>query len=316
MKFIINLFKVLVLITIISSLSCFMRRNKHKSHRFKTENKPAFNKLPFDKIEDDITPESRSWMSKIPDSSLISTINIPGTHDSGTMNLNSQAKCQSLTIAEQLKMGIRYFDLRFGTAYLTTSNVQKIEHGAFHDDKYTLDKVFSEIKEFLADNNTEGIIIKLVMKDNSRLKDLRKFEDFILYSKEVPTMGQFRGKAWILMKFKDKKSKLDTTMAYSSIKTVQSNFKKCKAEDKKKIVKDFHKLHVLFKNRKLKDDLLINQLSCSPIAQNKSNIFTYPVNAAEKINSVVYELDGFCGIVVMDFPSPFAVQYVFGKNTK
>ncbi|KAI1450874.1 PLC-like phosphodiesterase [Annulohypoxylon stygium] len=75
-----------------------------------------------------------NWMSKLPDSTLLSHINIPGTHDAATWNYTQATqdslvnatkcdgttaspavvyRCQRESIAEALDKGIRFFDLRF-----------------------------------------------------------------------------------------------------------------------------------------------------------------------------------------------------------
>jgi 1-phosphatidylinositol phosphodiesterase len=56
-----------------------------------------------------------NWMSRIDDSKKIVLINIPGTHDSAAYCMNrisfKCAKTQELTIAQQLEIGIRDFDI-------------------------------------------------------------------------------------------------------------------------------------------------------------------------------------------------------------
>ncbi len=54
---------------------------------------------------------SNAWMSYIDDNVYVSRLSIPGTHDAATKKL-SVGQCQSLSIEEQLDMGIRMFDLR------------------------------------------------------------------------------------------------------------------------------------------------------------------------------------------------------------
>ena len=51
---------------------------------------------------------------KLNDSIYLSEINIVGTHDSCTafVSLENMARCQSLTVKEQLDIGIRLFDIR------------------------------------------------------------------------------------------------------------------------------------------------------------------------------------------------------------
>ncbi|MBN2842929.1 MAG: hypothetical protein JXM68_07555, partial [Sedimentisphaerales bacterium] len=50
-----------------------------------------------------------NWMAAQKDISLLSQLSIPGTHDSGARfePIGGTAKCQNLTIAEQLAIGVR-----------------------------------------------------------------------------------------------------------------------------------------------------------------------------------------------------------------
>ena len=56
-------------------------------------------------------------MENLTDEADIRTILYPGTHDSGTYKLGGSpidrfAKCQNLSIREQLEAGIRFIDIR------------------------------------------------------------------------------------------------------------------------------------------------------------------------------------------------------------
>lgn len=67
-----------------------------------------------DKMAQDQYTFANTWMSKLPGSTLVSTINISATHDTGTTNTNSDlfAKCQKYFYNEQLNIGTRMFDIR------------------------------------------------------------------------------------------------------------------------------------------------------------------------------------------------------------
>ncbi len=53
-----------------------------------------------------------NWMSYIKDDAKITKIAIPGSHNSGTMGMSKLARCQSGSLYEQYKYGVRYFDIR------------------------------------------------------------------------------------------------------------------------------------------------------------------------------------------------------------
>ena len=54
------------------------------------------------------------WMKNVNDDRLITTMSIPGTHDSGATHsiFDVAGKCQDLNIKTQLKIGVRFFDIR------------------------------------------------------------------------------------------------------------------------------------------------------------------------------------------------------------
>lgn len=57
-----------------------------------------------------------AWMAMLPGNTFLRNITLPGTHDAATSSVSksysSMAKTQSLTIGEQLRQGVRAFDLR------------------------------------------------------------------------------------------------------------------------------------------------------------------------------------------------------------
>ena len=59
-----------------------------------------------------LTAAVNNWMGGLPDGTALGTMSIPGTHDSGAMHGGLAVQTQSLTIAEQLQAGLRYFDIR------------------------------------------------------------------------------------------------------------------------------------------------------------------------------------------------------------
>ena len=87
------------------------------------------------------------WLSQIPDGRKITTLSIPGTHDTGTYDCRwwqscDISQCQSWNIYWQLRAGIRFLDLRVNTDGKFT-----IGHGGYtYMDLIT---AFQDIKRFL-----------------------------------------------------------------------------------------------------------------------------------------------------------------------
>ena len=76
-----------------------------------------------------LTTVGKEWMNEVPDSESLTKISIPGTHDTGTAEASgAYVQCQSWSVAEQLKAGIRYFDIRARRV----GSVFAIHHGPYY----------------------------------------------------------------------------------------------------------------------------------------------------------------------------------------
>ena len=80
------------------------------------------------------------WLSKVNDSKLITEMSIPGTHDSGATHsfFDVAGKCQDLSIKTQLKIGVRFFDIRLQQV----NNKLNVVH-SFVDQKTKFENVFT-----------------------------------------------------------------------------------------------------------------------------------------------------------------------------
>ena len=111
-----------------------------------------------------------NWITPLDDDIYVAQLSIPGTHDSATehctdplLGASNSGKCQQLSILEQLKMGIRFFDIR-----PTGSNLN-IYHGLYPCYKedtngeqsetiLTLTDIYNDFNTFLKENPGEFII--------------------------------------------------------------------------------------------------------------------------------------------------------------
>jgi len=158
-----------------------------------------------------------NWMSKIDDGSSIADITIPGTHDSGAFDCDTGATelkwvlAQSLTIRQQLDLGVRWLDIRVRAQ--ETDNGYYL--GVYHD-KYYLNLSFYSVlktaKEFLEDHPSEAVMIT-IKQEHSSLSDgdfskeiYKKLEaiglsKFYLEQDSLPAMGEVRGKIVVFRRF-------------------------------------------------------------------------------------------------------------------
>ena len=106
-----------------------------------------------------------NWMSRVADDTLLSSMSIPGTHDSMTSTSSEDNSCyslfykrccvtQSMSLRDQLYAGIRFVDIRLKHEY---------NHFTLHHDFISLGVTLSDtlkiLIEFLKTNPSETVIM-------------------------------------------------------------------------------------------------------------------------------------------------------------
>lgn len=147
------------------------------------------------------------WMSAHGDEEKISDLAIPGTHDTlalyGIGDLAGQ--CQSLSLGEQLKLGVRFLDIRLQQE----NDSLKAVHGIV-DERQTFQSVIKAMSKFLKEHPRESLFVSI--KEESKAKGsrlsfedcLRKYivtEDWYLGSTIPETLGQCRGKMVLFSRY-------------------------------------------------------------------------------------------------------------------
>lgn len=187
-----------------------------------------------------------NWMSKIPDDKKIILINIPGSHDSAAYNMfflgSAFAKCQKLDISEQLRIGVRIFDIRLtlNKYYCCDKILEDIEkdtdiiccHGVcncFHIENnkkkiLTYKDILIQIREFLLEYPTETIILKTKSGRGNKYTNLKRSTeifnkiiggDISIEYNENLTLGEVRGKV-VYTTFLSEKTSFDGVPLYNS----------------------------------------------------------------------------------------------------
>lgn len=105
------------------------------------------------------TPAPSGWLSAIPDDMMVCNISIPGSHDAATATFDMAivrkfARTQVLTIADQLRHGVRAFDLRPAVV----GGRLEICHGVF-DTGVTFAETVNTMVRYLNMHPSEFIIV-------------------------------------------------------------------------------------------------------------------------------------------------------------
>ena len=258
------------------------------------------------------------WMKEIPDNIKLSELTIPGTHDSCTYQIKGigklvsyAARTQSWNLEEQMKAGLRYFDLRLRSY----NNTLHCFHGPI-DLVQTFDSILKKASDFLNNNKTETLIMQIVSEydDKDCTKSMEQmYEEYtknykdmiIVFNKtNVPTMGELRGKLFFIKIMKGSTSNMPHFHIQNSwtCNTISQIGKKIK-----KIRTQFHRATSFKENRK--ETFFMNYLSSS-----SDYIMMSPLAAAKKCNKIAFDYKGRLGIVLADFPGEGLIEYLILQN--
>ena len=249
-----------------------------------------------------------SWMKSIPDNTKLSQMTIPGTHNSCALHGICCARTQSWSLPEQMKAGLRYFDIRLRLY----NNTLRAFH-AFVDQKDTFDIILSYALHFLEENPSESIIMQIIAEHKSKNCKKTMPELYEEYTKNIKekileykykdiTMGDIRGKILIIKIFHKSTKYLPGFLIQNnwSVNTRFSiNIKK------RKIKENFHRA-LAFKNN---NKIFLNYLSCS-----SDYALMTPYTAAKKCNKLALRYKGRLGIILADYPGEYLIKYLIDQN--
>lgn len=254
--------------------------------------------------------DTMNWTSQFPDSTRLTSLLIPGSHDSATGNgqaaFQSFWKTQDLTIAEQLKAGVRFIDLRINSGMKTCHGKAEFE--------YTAQNVLNDICNFLEKNKNEFVICLIKQEDRKdgendlefqlKLSDLlnsdRVYSHTFHGNLKNIRLKDIRGKIIILNRsFSEVKNKVEPWYGsdfhiVNGIIAVQDNYK-ASIKHKKNIVEAFYDKYVN------KDIIGINFNTCPGIS-----IIPNPRKASNELNKNMKRIisenkSKMRGIIVLDY---------------
>ncbi|QJR44191.1 hypothetical protein [Mycoplasma miroungirhinis] len=281
---------------------------------------------------------AENWMSEIKDDRSLFSLSIPGTHDSAMWNgrgiaytFGSQyARTQAYNFNDQLRLGIRAFDLR-----MTSDGWLK--HGSTYSQS-TFNSAMNEITKYLEKHKTEFVVIRIKDENfdvNSRYDAnnasriynnvLDKYNKY-LYNPQGKSLfeiqdqngfniGQYRGKVIILNHWHHKVNQsrkggfLYRELVYKNY-TEQDKYDGVDPSSKLQLVKD-----------------LINSANNRPYSEQNLyvNFVSFasgwrPLSSAYKMNGPLNdwlnknEKLSTLGVIYTDFPGPALIQSIYRTN--
>lgn len=164
--------------------------------------------------------DNSRWMKQLADNRLVADLSLPGSHDACTAEgwlsemlggiAEGTAKTQDLTVDEQLKVGMRVFDLRPERNLENGSYVLRCSHGYMYT-KLLVRDFFRKLKTFLAANPTEFCVLTVDLsattdkqawgQEFTAMISSDEFRSMFIDFKPLLTVGEMRGHVLILSKF-------------------------------------------------------------------------------------------------------------------
>ena len=250
-----------------------------------------------------------SWMKNIPDNTRISEMTIPGTHNSCALHGICCARTQTWTLLEQMKAGLRYFDIRLRLY----NNTLRAFH-EFVDQMDTFDNILLYAFQFLNQNPSETIFMQIITeykpknctKSMQELYDeyTQNYKNYIYeynFENEDITLGEVRGKIFIIKIFKGSTRHVRNFYIQNEW-TV--NCRLCMNKKKRKIKENFHRAMVIKDKR-----IFLNYLSSS-----SNYAMMTPYTAAKKCNKIALNYHGRLGIVLADYPGEALIKHLINQN--
>lgn len=146
-------------------------------------------------------PTALDWMASVDGGLSLASLTIPGTHDTCALNRTPWVRCQSYGTHDQLRMGVRFFDLR-----PSDSASMKIFHGPVDVDNSMIN-VLDNCREFLDEHPTETVLVSIKQEntDSSAAafgarwrQTTAKYRDILHTSSRLPTLAQARGRVVVV----------------------------------------------------------------------------------------------------------------------
>jgi 1-phosphatidylinositol phosphodiesterase len=162
------------------------------------------------------TSNLENWMKEIPDRTPLGLLSIPGTHNAPTHHqAPPSVRCQAVSPKEQLKNGVRFFDIRVQVPEPFDPNSDKLilVHAVFPisltGSKYFRD-LYNDIIGFLKEHPSETLILSLKREGTGKgtdeqlsriLKNNYTNPQQWFTEPRVPTLGEVRGRIVLMRRF-------------------------------------------------------------------------------------------------------------------
>ena len=269
--------------------------------------------------------DGSQWMQALDNNAKLNSLTIVGTHDSGARHsiADVAGKCQTLSIKQQLKIGVRFLDIRLQMV----DNKLNVVH-SFVDQMTKFDDVLADMAAFVRDNPSEFLIVSLKEDASAKRSNLDfayVLEEMLLSYAEVSksqtlpeTVGEARGKIHVLARYGGSSIGLpcyfgwadDASFALGDV-YIQDNYYISTTEEK---LADIHNTYLVAQEQTYA--LVLNYTSCY-FASGFPPIYAgLPAHAINRDTQQVVAdgTNGPLGVIVCDFVTTDLANAIIGRN--
>lgn len=274
------------------------------------------------------------WQKLVADNVPLNLLSLPGTHNSAASHISlPSVQCQGASILEQLKHGVRFFDIRVARPFLALcgepSDLQVI-HGNFPVKlpwPEKLHDVLNDIYAFLQQHPSETAVVSIKQEGADKWQD-DEFPELIwnkfvqpaqqrwFLGTAMPQLGQARGKAVLMRRFGVKNPDLASQFGFDAswwkYNTPVDDRGAFAVQDWSEVnAPDDFKTKVQYVNDQLQRAVAYNQ-TAEAVSSPKlflnycsgSNFFNpqcWPQGVATAVAQGMNGLGSGCGIVIIDY---------------
>lgn len=291
-----------------------------------------------------------AWMSAIPDDTKISSITIPGTHDSATAHITPGyfLQCQKLGFSDQLNAGFRYLDIRLAVDEAKDGSTSlKFIHsfgncrksGSPFSGTLHLDEVLSQVYEFLRENPSETVVFTVkdegdddpAVFEEEFFKYLDQDADMWYTKNEVPRIGDVRGKIVLATRFDDVNGEGEDRIGLITHWSQQNNKDIIDDPQEVAVINDEAQLYVQDRYKygvsdkwtafaQSMEECMAGDitLSLNFLSTSGSGSAGHPKAYAKQLNSQLLNTSfesGRCyGVMIVDFGEEALARHIFAQN--
>lgn len=269
--------------------------------------------------------DGADWMAGVEDEMPINELSIPGSHDTGATHSIADVAgiCQTLSVYDQLNIGIRFLDIRLQLV----NDKLKVVH-SFVDQALNFDTVLGDITDFILNNPSEFLIISIKEDADAKNSDI-SFADavsaalstcgeHISTDSSLPeTLGEARGKIYLLSRYDGAEIGIPAYNGWSDDTSfeigdmyVQDNYCITSVGEKKSDI-----MHTFGIANERRYSLVLNFTSCYIDGAFPPSYSGTPARSILPwIEYAAGESGDTLGIVIMDYVSEDLAKIVYGRN--